>query len=286
MKVDGLNYRMANGIVTITIDRDSRKNAISEEMEVALHEMFDVADRDRDARVIVLTGTGNTFCSGYDVGSDNENRADPTGRVLADYVEYWQRHDARSAGLWSHMWNLGKPIIASVNGWALGGGFWYVLAADMAIASDRAVFGQPEVRHISRTSFLFGVLAGWKNANRWALTGDHFDAQEAYRLGLVSSVVPHESLHEETLALAERIVRVPEPSVRLNKALMMRSLQAAGLQSGLIVDGAISALAHVSHHPRREELFEIQRTKGTRDYLHARDGPFQPEPMGPRSKKR
>ncbi len=74
------------------------------------------------------------------------------------------------------MWRLGKPIIAAVNGWAMGAGFWYQLAADITIASDKAVFAQPEVRHISSTSFLLTALCGWKAANRWGLTGDHFDA--------------------------------------------------------------------------------------------------------------
>lgn len=67
------------------------------------------------------------------------------------------------------MWRLGKPIIAAVNGWALGAGFWYQLAADITIASDQAVFAQPEVRHVSATSFLFTALCGWKAAKSLGL---------------------------------------------------------------------------------------------------------------------
>src|SRR5262249_57609171 len=91
---------------------------------------------------------------------------------------------------WTHMWRLGKPVIAAVNGWAMGGGFWYQLAADITIASDQAGFAQPEVRHISNSSFLFGALCGWKTANRWALTGDHFDAEEPLRIGMVTIPQP------------------------------------------------------------------------------------------------
>src|SRR5829696_10507086 len=152
----------------------------------------------------------------------------------------------------------------------MGAGFWYQLAADITIASDKAVFAQPEVRHISNTSFLLTALCGWKAANRWALTGDHFDAQEALRIGMVNEVVPHEQLMDAARELARRIALVPEPSVRLNKAIMMQSMQAAGVQAGLRVDGALSALVHVSHNADREKLFETQRTKGTKAYLEMR----------------
>jgi enoyl-CoA hydratase len=168
----------------------------------------------------------------------------------------------------------------------MGGGFWYQLAADITIASDKAVFAQPEVRHVSNSSYLFTALCGWKAANRWALTGDHFDAQEALRIGMVNEVVPHDELMPRSRALAKRIALVPEPSIRLNKAIAMQGALAGGVHSALLLEGALSALVHSSHNEDRERLFEAQRTKGLKAYLEMRDGPFQPEPMGPRSKPR
>jgi enoyl-CoA hydratase len=141
------------------------------------------------------------------------------------------------------------------------------------------------VRHISSTSFLFTALCGWKAANRWALTGDHFDAQEALRIGMVNEVVPHEQLMDASRALARRIALVPEPSVRLNKAIAMQGIQAAGLHSALLVEGTLGTLAHASHNEYREKLLEVHRSQGVKAYLDMRDGPFQPEPMGPRSAK-
>jgi hypothetical protein len=88
-----------------------------------------------------------------------------------------------------------------------------------------------------------------------------------------------------TRALAKRIALVPEPSVRLNKAITMMGMQAAGIYSGLLLEGALGALAHSSHNEFREKLFEAQRQHGLKGYLDMRDGPFQPEPMGPRSAK-
>ena len=283
-----LLYEVEDQIATITFNRPERMNALTHELEAELHRRFDDADADRSVRVIILTGAGRAFCSGYDqgaVGKSGTRHSDPTGKSHAEFIEYWQRIDGLRVTYWTHMWGLAKPIIAAVNGWAMGGGFWYQLAADITIASEEAVFAQPEVRHISNSTFLFGALCGWKAANRWALTGDHFDAQEALRLGMVNEVVPHDALMDTARALAKRIALVPEPAVRLNKAITMKGIQAAGVYSGLLLEGTLGALAHSSHNELREQLHEAQRTGGLKAYLDMRDGPFQPEPMGPRSAK-
>ena len=287
MSYEGLLYAVEDGIATITLNRPEAMNALTPKMEADLHRAFDDADTDRAVRVIILTGAGAAFSAGYDQGGGEtgQKKTDPTGRTIAEYLELWQRGDAKNAEKWGHMWKLGKPIIAAVNGWAMGGGFWYQLAADITIASDKAVFAQPEVRHVSNTTYLFTALCGWKNANRWALTGDHFDAEEAYRIGMVNEVVPHEALMDKVRELAARIALVPEPAVRLNKAIAMQGLQASGVNAALMLEGTFGALAHASHTEYREELFEKQRTEGVRAYLQMRDGPFQPEPMGPRSEK-
>ena len=292
MPYEDLIYAVDEKIATVTLNRPDQMNAITPAMQAEMHRAFDEADADRGVRVIILTGAGKAFCSGYDqstakgAAKGGVRRMDPAGKSHAEYLEGWQRHDGMASAHWGHMWRLGKPIIAAVNGWAMGGGFWYQLAADITIASDQAVFAQPEVRHISNTTFMFAALCGWKAANRWGLTGDHFDAAEALRIGLVNEVVPHDKLMETARALAKRIALVPEPSVRLNKAITMLGIQAAGLHSGLLLEGALGALAHSSHNEIREKLFDIQREGGTKAYLDARDGPFQPEPMGPKSKRK
>src|SRR6185436_10311417 len=216
MSYKDLLYEVEDKIATITLNRPERMNALTPGLVKELHNAFDQADGDRKVKVIILTGAGAAFCAGFDQSqpADGSTRSsDPTGKSIADYVEYWQRNDAIRATHWMHMWRLAKPVIAAVNGWAMGGGFWYQLAADITIASDKAVFAQPEVRHISNTTYLFAALCGWKNANRWALTGDHFDAQEALRIGMVNEVVPHDQLTERVRALASRMALVPEPSL-------------------------------------------------------------------------
>ena len=283
-----LIYNVNDKIATITLNRPDRMNALSSNLEKELHHAFDAADADPSVKVIILTGSGGAFCAGRDQdvpAPGATRRSDPKGKTHAKYIEDWHRHDARKVWEFTHMWRLGKPIIAAVNGWALGAGFWYQLAADITIASDQAVFAQPEVRHVSATTFMFTYLCGWKVANRWGLTGDHFDAQEALRIGLINEVVPHDELMTAAEALARRLALVPEPSLRLNKAIAMQGIQAAGMHAGLLLEGPLAALVHSSHNEERQRLLDIQGQKGTKAYLEARDGPFQPEPMGPRSAK-
>lgn len=100
----------------------------------------------------------------------------------------------------------------------------------------------------------------------------------------MNEVVPVGALMDKTYALAKRIAMVPPASVRLNKAVTMAGMQAAGVQSGMLLNGVLSAFAHSSHGPDREALLEVQRQGGMRAYLKARDGKFLPEPFGPKSK--
>jgi enoyl-CoA hydratase/carnithine racemase len=289
MSYQDLIYGVDGPVATITLNRPDRMNALSRNLETELHRAFDGADADRNVRAIILTGNGPAFSAGYDQAATSASGVrplDPAGKSHAEYIEHWHRHDGSRVGHWTHMWSIGKPVIAAVNGWAMGGGFWYQLAADITIASDKAVFAQPEVRQVSNSSYLFTALCGWKAANRWALTGDHFDAHEALRIGMVNEVVPHDELLPRARALAIRIALVPEPAIRLNKAIAMQGLQASGVHSALLLEGALSALVHSSHNEDRQRLFDEQHAHGLKAYLDMRDGPFHPEPMGPKSKPR
>jgi len=287
MNYKDLIYTVSEQIATITLNRPDRMNSLSANLEHELHHAFDAADADASVKVIILTGSGHAFCSGrdQDVPPGGTRMTDPKGKTHSEFIAQWHRSDSRKIGEFTHMWRLGKPIIAAVNGWALGAGFWYQLAADITIASDQAVFAQPEVRHVSATSFMFTYLCGWKASNRWGLTGDHFDAQEALRIGLVNEVVPHDELMSAAWTLAKRMALVPEPSLRLNKAIAMQGIQAAGMHAGLLLEGPLAALVHSSHNEERQRLLDLQAQQGTKAFLEARDAPFQPEPMGPRSAK-
>ncbi len=273
-------YETGDRIATITLNRPDQMNALSPDLERELHEALDEADADGGVRAIVVTGAGRAFSAGYDLGRERE--APETTR---DALLRWTQTDTKHVEHMMHLMELDKPIVAAVNGWALGGGFWYSLACDITIASEQATFGQPEVRMISNTSFLFPALVGWKEAHRYALTGDHFDAREALRIGAVNEVVPHDQLMERARAMAARLALVPTDSVRLNKRLTTYGLHAMGLRNALQTGGLLSIVAHASTDAREvADLYETQRRDGLTAFLRQRDNPFVPEPGGPRSR--
>ena len=285
MNYETILYDTTGPVATITLNRPQSLNAISPQMTAELHTALDAADADAAVRAIILTGAGRGFSAGYDIARrpDGRSSLDPTGVEVADFLKRWWTTDSNSVRHLLHLWQLGKPVIAAVHGWVMGGGFWYSLACDITIAADNAVFAQPEVRHISNTTFLFAALAGWKAAHRYSLTGDHFDAAEALRLGIVNEVVPAADLMTKTRALAERIANVPEPSVRLNKAITCHGMLAMGLGAGMLANIPLSALAHASFNSDRADLLAAMQQGGLRAFLDARDGKFIPEPFGPKS---
>ena len=177
-----------------------------------------------------------------------------------------------------------------VPGFAVGGGHSLHVTCDLTLASrGHAVFKQTDTDVASFDGgFGSAYLArqiGQKFTREIFFLGRSYSAEQAHQMGMVNEVVPHDDLMARARALAARIALVPEPSIRLNKAIAMQGLQASGVTSALLVEGALSALAHSSHNDYREELHEAQQTGGVKAYLQMRDGPFQPEPMGPRSAK-
>jgi enoyl-CoA hydratase/carnithine racemase len=130
-------------------------------------------------------------------------------------------------------------------------------------------------------------LAGFKNALRYGLVGDHIDAQEALRIGLVNKVVPLDQLLEESFNIVERIAHVPPETVKINLQISTMGLQMMGLRDALRMDETLSIPAHMMLNEEfRRPLDEARASQGTKAYLQLRDGPFQPEPFGPRSKKK
>ncbi len=293
MPYEFILYEKQRQGVLITLNRPDQMNALNEQIREELDNALDDAEADPEVRAIVLTGAGRAFSAGADMAAGGERRAVtvwpygvPEDTSVAEFLDANRTRDRRGIQRLQHMWQLSKPVIGAVNGWALGWGSWYALCTHLTFASDQAVFGQPEVRHISNTNFMWTLLAGFKNALRYGLTGDHIDAYEAERLGLVNKVVPHDQLLEECFTLVERIARVSPETVRLNLQVATRGLEMMGLLNAWSLNAELSAFAHASQRPEfRLHLEDAAEKGGMRAYLQARDAPFQPEPFGPRSRR-
>jgi len=282
-------YEKQRGGVLITLNRPEALNAITRSMLKEMHHALAEAEADPEVRAIVLTGAGRAFSSGFDQRTTSGRRRDmqwpygmPTDMSTADLLNYWRVDDAKLM----HIFELTKPVISAIRGWAMGGGCWLALFTHITIAADDAVFAQPEVRHGSNTSFMWTLLAKFKNALRYSLVGDHIDAQEALRIGLINKVVPADQLLEECFSIVERIAHVPPETVKINLAISTMGLQMMGLRDALLLDSELSVAAHMMLREEfRRPLDEARTSQGTKAYLQLRDGPFQPEPFGPRSKK-
>ena len=284
-----LYEKQRNGVL-ITLNRPEAMNAISRTLEEEMHDALDAAVADPEIRAIVLTGAGSAFSSGMDQGGGG-GRGETVwpygiteGMSAAEFIDS-RRGSGRNPLL--HLWELGKPVIGAINGWAMGAGSWYALYTHITIASENAVFAQPEVRHGSNTSFMWTLMAGFKNALRYGLTGDHIDAQEALRIGIVNKVVPHDQLLDECFHIVERIALVPPETVKINLAIATMGLEMMGLRDAVFLDSQLSASARsMMQEEYRRPLDETRKNEGVGAYLRLRDDKFRPEPFGPRSQAR
>ncbi len=196
MAYESVLYDVSGGVATITINRPERRNALSWQVMTELRDAFEVAKDDHDVHVVVLTGAGDkAFCAG----------ADLTG--MAADAGWADLHDARGelARLFRAMWELGKPIIARVRGYALAGGFGLCLACDLVIAADDAQFGTPEI-DVGLWPYMITVplmrSMPPKKALELMMTGRRVGADEAERIGFVTRIVPVDRLDDAVNDLA------------------------------------------------------------------------------------
>jgi enoyl-CoA hydratase/carnithine racemase len=288
---DTILYEKQRHGVLITWNRPETLNAISRQLEYELAEALDEAERDPEIRAIVMTGMGRGFSSGYDIGGERPQPVwpygVPEGHSVAALLDDWRTRSQSETKKLMQIWELSKPVIAAVHGWCVGGGSWYALACHMTYASEDAVFAQPEVRMISNTNFFWTLNAGYKHALRYGLTGDHIDAKEALRIGIINDIVPRDELIDRCFQIVERIARISPETIKLNLYVATKGLEMMGLRNALTLNDELSALVQSSQREDfKRHLVEAQNEGGMRAFLQRRDGPFQPEPFGPRSQPR
>lgn len=225
MSYDFITTERRDHILIVTLNRPDVYNAVHADMHHELAACWDAFAADDDLWVAVLTGAGDkAFCAGNDL------KATATGGTARGMPE------TGFSGL-SSRFDLEKPIIAAVNGFAMGGGFETALSCDIIIASERAKFALPEVKvgffasasGVQRLSRYIGRLA----AQELMLTGRTIEAAEALRLGCCNEVVPHDQVLSRALKLADHICTVSPSSVKATKRILNSMAVAEGLPESL-----------------------------------------------------
>lgn len=221
----------ADRVATVTLNRPERLNSLDSQMIGELREAFSLLEADRATGAIILTGAGErAFCAGADITGFKDVKSALTGVSLA-------RNGQR---LTLRMEEMGTPIIAAINGFALGGGMELAMAADIRIATEHAKFGQPEVN--------LGLMPGFGGTQRTArllgrgmamylcLTAEQIDAQEALRCGLVERVTPKGGLLAEAARVAKLIASKAPLAIAAVKRAMDEGLQHAGTGPALEIE--------------------------------------------------
>ncbi|MGH7773724.1 MAG: enoyl-CoA hydratase/isomerase family protein [Candidatus Binatia bacterium] len=277
--------------VLIILNRPDALNALNQGLCDELDAALEVAREDPEIRAVVLSGAGRAFSAGEDISDDEGETVWPYGipegqSLVYEYDRFRDSDRKDILGRQLYRWQYPKPIIGAVSGWCLGASSWLALTCHITIAADDAVFGQPQVRHGASTDFIWVALAGFKNALRYSLTGDHIDAKEALRIGLVNQVVPKDKLLDESFALVERIALVPPETVKINLHIATMGLEMMGLLKAWTLNAELAAMARLSKREEFNRHLEVTKKKGgVRAFLQERDAPFQPEPFGPRARK-
>ncbi len=216
---DTVTYERQGRVAIIRYNRPEAMNAVNGELRRDLDAAWETLRTDDEAWVAIVTGNGRAFCAGADLKS-------PGSAVGNDDHSFWEVPSFTSLESGKEIW---KPVIAAVNGYAIGFGLTMVAACDFVIASEQAEFGFPEVQLGVPTvqgAVRMPRMVGWQHAMELLLLGDRVDAQRAKEMGLVLSVVPHEDLMDEALALAERLVTRAAPlAVRATKEIAKRGLE-------------------------------------------------------------
>ncbi|MBN2436989.1 MAG: enoyl-CoA hydratase/isomerase family protein [Deltaproteobacteria bacterium] len=211
MNYTNILFTVEDGVATLTFNRPKALNAMNSETMAELLDAVNVCKANETIRVLVLTGAGDrAFVAGADISQMREFRPQ---QALA-FMELGQE-------ILRRMETMPKPVIAAVNGFALGGGTEISLACDIRFASEKAVFGQPEI--------LIGLIPGWGGTQRLPriigmgrakeliLSGDRIDAQRAYEIGLVNRIFPADRLLPETLQFARKLAGMPGFAAQMAK---------------------------------------------------------------------
>lgn len=253
MDFECIIYEKDEGIATIKLNRPQVLNAMNKQLWLDFQVALDDVKNDPEIRVLIITGEGRAFSTGADL-------KDSKDRSLEDYRDYLVELQETS----KKIIRFEKPIIAAINGYALGSGYELALACDIRIAAEDAKIGSPEARVTSSITGgalrLVQDLIGPGKARELLFTSEYIDGKEAERIGLVNKAVPHAQLMEETREMAKKIAENSAFSIKIIKKGLNMARGEVSLDA--LMDYEIEAcLACVSTKERQDSLKEFEERK-------------------------
>jgi enoyl-CoA hydratase len=229
----------APGVRRITLNRPEKRNAINNRMRAELFATLEAADLDDAVHVTIVRGAGTCFSSGYDLKPSRADDERPYYTAGGDGS--WSRHVTEG---WVRIWDLAKPVIAQVHGYAMAGGTELAAACDLVYVAHDATFSYPVVRVISPPDFQYHPwLVGMRNAMELVLTGDPITGDDAVRMGLANRAFPAAELDTKVVAIASRIAGVPAELLQINKRSVHRAMEIMGIRTGLRAGSELQGLA-------------------------------------------
>jgi methylglutaconyl-CoA hydratase len=238
-----IEYAAADGVARITLNRPDKRNAITSEMMSALRDALHTAGDDTDVRVLLIRGAGKDFCAGLDLSevlksAEDEPSSIASARRLGDLYIAMRRHP--------------KPIIAAVQGRALGGGAGIAPASDLIVAAESAQFGYPEVKLGFLPAIVTTMLrraVNERQAMELALTGEPLSASRAHAIGLISRVYPEAEFDDSVERYVAALAEHPATAMSLSKRLLYET-------DGMSFEASIEAGVQANVQARRTDAFK------------------------------
>jgi len=253
-------------VASVTLNRPKKLNALSDQLMTELTSALDDIAKDDKIRVVVLTGAGRAFCSGFDVTP----RAVPRSTI-----QEWREHVRIGIGAMKRIWTLPQPVVAKVRGACVGGGFDLALCCDLTVASEDAFFGEPEVKWGGGAMFMvLPWLLQIKHVNELLLLGRTMPAKRAYELGIVNEIVAPEALDQHVTDMAKHLATMPAGTLARNKDAVHRMCDMMGMAEGMLASEDLSTLRLASRSGEGKEFQEYAAKHGLKAAFEWRDKKF------------
>ena len=278
-----VRYEEHDGIAVITLDRPHKKNTLDEAMIQGVADGIDRATASPEVSAVVLRGEGDTFTAGYDLNPGDAGGGwgspygapEPEGGARPgawDPVRDWQ-FMGNNVRRFMKIWESPKPVLGEIRGWAVGGATDLVLCCDLLyMASDAHIGYAPSRIYGTPTTMMWVYRLGLEHAKRFLLTGRAIDAATAYRIGLVSEVLPPDELSAHVEAEARLFGHIPANQLALNKLLVNQAFENMGLRTSQLLGTFFDGVTR--HTEEAYRWVESFGTKGFRQVIRERDAPW------------